>query len=130
MVAPKLSDIRTSKTKFRPGDRVMCRVSTYLSKDYIRRIERAVNRFVGVPVRLLILDITKVSLFAGGVEISAPGLVGAPAAGKVKFDLSVVDFTQIKRLDAFCKIDNTIKNDIMYGLKEWIGDADVEVVVW
>lgn len=53
---PRLADVRCTRIKFEPGDRVLVKVYAKLDPDDERRIRRAVQRWAGCEVEVLIVN--------------------------------------------------------------------------
>ncbi len=51
---PRLADVRCSPIRFRPGDRVLVRSHHRLDRDSHNRLKRAIERWAGPDVEVLI----------------------------------------------------------------------------
>jgi hypothetical protein len=53
---PKLASVQCSRLKFDPGDRILVKVYRPISNEQRKRLERAVEKWAGVAVRVLIIN--------------------------------------------------------------------------
>jgi len=59
---PQIADVRCSRLAFEPGDRVLVRTYRKLEPDERRRLRRAVQRWAGEDVEVLIYDATEMEV--------------------------------------------------------------------
>lgn len=91
---PTLADIRAPQGKFQPGDRILVRTGR-MDRATARNLIRNVCRFAGCDVRVLLLDVTAVSLgvyndIAKEREVwTLPGDAAKYTAGRVDVKCSV-----------------------------------------
>ena len=135
MRPPKLGDVRLSKS-FSPGDRLLARVGFDPSVDQCRKIQRAVDKMIGEPARLLILNIKRMKLIRKrGKEIeSLTGGCGSDVSfqGIVNLQCSVVDLKANDKLVVFVSSDDyrDRRKGITQCLRNWAGnDVDIRVEV-
>lgn len=57
-----LADVSLSPVRFRPGDRVIVRVRHSLDREQRRKLRRAVERWAGNCVEVLIVDQTRMEV--------------------------------------------------------------------
>ena len=133
---PLLSDIQTTKIKFNPGDRVLVRVSSYLTQEQQKRLKKSIIKFVGEDVRILIVNCLESRL----LRKRKNGLVERLAdesyvknqdknLGVANIKLSVIDFNPGDQLMFMCqKVSGLQKEQIKDWLKQWVGN-DVEIII-
>ncbi len=136
MVAvPKIQDVQTSRIKFCPGDRLLVRTFTDLTRDQHRKLESAVSKFANEDVRILIVNCINTTLI-----LNRNGEDRFLASGSDRGSIS----THPSIANVNCSVIDLIKDDILtviapfvsskdaFGLesfyKEWAG-PDVEVIV-
>lgn len=132
-----LSDVSALK-KYHPGDRLLGRVSCCLTRDQYLKIRRAVCKYVGADVRLLIVDCTKVQVdWKHAAEQSISNLVSPQDFDVSPLDLGVLNLSasvvDLKPGDSvLCGImgnaPQSIRNAFLSVVQEWAG-PDVEVIV-
>ena len=54
MVVPRLADVKCGRIKFDIGDRVLVRTRTRLDKEALRKLRRAIEKWAGSGVEVLI----------------------------------------------------------------------------
>lgn len=59
---PLLSDIQLTRIKFNPGDRVLARVSSNLSSEQYKKLERSIIKFAREDVRVLIVNCMEIRM--------------------------------------------------------------------
>ncbi len=57
-VRPRLAEVHCEAIRFKPGDRVIVRSYHRLDRERRRGLERAVQKWAGVDVEVLIVDCT------------------------------------------------------------------------
>ena len=53
---PRLAEVNCTRLAFEPGDRVLVRTYHPLSDDERRKLQRAVQRWAGTDIEVLIID--------------------------------------------------------------------------
>lgn len=135
---PLLSDIPAHKTKFEAGDRVLARVSVALNASQYRNLKRAITKFAGADVRVLIVNcLQTVIVHVDRVTEKRSQLAGPtdsayhdPAVGVANLNCSKVELKPDDRLFVFVpRIASEPQRDmIRRWVKEWAG-KDIEVIV-
>jgi len=59
---PKLADISCTKIQFSPGDRILCRTYRKLEKDEECRLRKAITKWAGCDVEVLIYNATELDI--------------------------------------------------------------------
>lgn len=54
-----LADVSCTPIRFQPGDRILVRCKYPLTAEQRRRVQRAVERWAGGQVEVLVIDLTK-----------------------------------------------------------------------
>lgn len=131
-----LSDLNDRAPEFHPGDRVLVRTSTELSKEQHHKMSRAIKKFTGEDVRLLIVNCNQLKIIL--------------IRGETKIDLVVPEHAQHQDKNTAvanvgCSVIDMFANDqlvitpfwvltrlqylqIKKQMEEWVGD-DIEVVI-
>ncbi len=135
IAVPKIQDVQTSRVSFHPGDRLLVRTFTDLTRDQHRKLESAVSKFANEDVRILIVNCltTTVILSRNGEDIflasgSDRGSISIhPSIANVS--CSVIDFIRDDKLTILVPF---VSSEVAFRLKaiykEWAG-SDVEVIV-
>ena len=133
--AIKIQNVQTSRISFHPGDRLLVRVFTDLTKDQNRKLKSAVSKFANEDVRILIVNCltTTVILTRNGEDRF---LASGSDRGSISTHPSIANVS--------CSVIDLIKDDKLtiiapfvdfYGgvqlkaiFKEWAG-PEVEVII-
>lgn len=59
---PKLADISCTRYQFTPGDCILVRIYRKIDKDEDRRIRKAIEKWAGCELRILIIDALEMDL--------------------------------------------------------------------
>ena len=134
--APPLSSISPTKKQFTPGDRIIARTGK-LSPDQAKKIRRAVEKYAGVEVRVLVWNALQLKLARWDALTSQWELLADPQnfkltqAGTANLDCAVVDIHEGDKL-MFAPVGqiNIIDQSITLittQLKDWAG-KHVEII--
>lgn len=53
---PQIADVRCSKIKFEPGDRILVRAHHRLTVDQVKRLRKSIQKWAGCEVEVLIYN--------------------------------------------------------------------------
>lgn len=141
---PLISDIDLSRYEFRAGDRLVVRVAYDLDADKQHKLFKAINKFTGEDVRILIVNCLKTRMLkitpTGGTEIIVfPSLgdnyrIPQLLEGQMEVHCSVVDLQPGDLLSVQLKEfpdGDTQKRAVMDWLKQWTGkDVEIRLMRW
>lgn len=135
---PLIQDVHTDRIQFKPGDRLLARVSVSLTTAQYKKLENGVKKFAGEDVRLLIVDVTKVRLVwsrRGEIvqEIAGPSFFDPrpEMVGVADLRCSVIEFQPDDILHVFVPhISSELHRlKITDRMRQWTGkEVDVRVL--
>lgn len=59
---PWIADIECTRLKFEPGDRILVRTYQKLDKDQEKRLKRSIQKWAGVEVEILIINVLELDI--------------------------------------------------------------------
>lgn len=66
MAAPRIADVSCQRLRFEPGDRLLVRAACRLSPGEERRLRRAIVKWAGCEVEVLVVDLTRFDVSVEG----------------------------------------------------------------
>ena len=130
-VAPKISDLQPTKTKYIAGDRVIARIQSNLSASQFRILESSINEYAGVALNILIVDCRNVQLQLvrgnSRTMLADPSYVSSRLGNTVTFGCSKVEFLP----DDFLVVKQRIPSLAFHAnLIRWAGDILIIPDIW
>lgn len=141
---PLISDIDVTRYQFEPGDRLLVRVANDLTEDQQYKLYKAISRFAGGDVRILIVNCLKMRMMkvmpSGNAEIIVDERVGDNyripqlIKGQMEVQCSVVDLQPGDLLSIQLKHypDGKLQRKrILDWAKQWTGkDVEIRLMPW
>jgi hypothetical protein len=128
MIAPRLPDIHPSRITFKPGDRLLVRVSSTLKPNEVRKLAKAVEKFAKEHVRVAIVNCTQITLILSGpngIKVLA-GIehidLPMPEMGTANVKCSVVEISELDTLTVVVpNASDSLANKFKDYYQRWAG---------